>query len=110
MLPESLRAELGDKTLLDFGLGIEPGRFEFNDTYCLAPTSLVLAYALAVATSGKTSRILMAGFDGYPAGDKRNDETAAVLDAYEAHSERALVSITPTLHRLNPVSIYGSEI
>jgi CMP-2-keto-3-deoxyoctulosonic acid synthetase len=42
--------------------------FEFHETHCVAPTSLVLAYALAVATSGRAARILMAGFDGYPAG------------------------------------------
>lgn len=60
MLPEALRGALGSKELLDFGLGIVADRFEFHATHCVAPTSLVLAYALAVATSGRASRILMA--------------------------------------------------
>jgi 4-hydroxy 2-oxovalerate aldolase len=111
MLPEGLRAELSGKELLDFGLGVEPGRFAFYDRYCLTPNSLVLAYALAVATSGQALRILMAGFDGYPAGDPRNDETAAVLDTYRAHtSEQRLISITPTRHRLESASIYATHI
>ncbi|MBK1636512.1 aldolase catalytic domain-containing protein [Rhodovulum adriaticum] len=110
-LPDSLRAELGDKELFDFGLGIEPGRFAFHEDHCIAPTSLVLAYALAVATSGQAESILMAGFDGYPAGDARNDETAAVLDAYRAHAgEERLISVTPTRHRLRSASIYVSAL
>ena len=109
MLPESLREELGDKPLLDFGLGIEPGRFAFHDTHCIAPSSLVLGYALAVATSGRAARILMAGFDGYPPGDARNDEIEAMLSAFAASgADEALASITPTSYKGLPTrSVYG---
>ncbi len=111
MLPESLRAELGDKTLLDFGLGIEPGRFAFHETHCIAPASLVLAYALAVATSGQAGRILMAGFDGYPAGDPRNEETGSILDAYHSlDGANDLIAVTPTRHRLRTRSVYASSL
>lgn len=111
MLPAGLRTELGDKPLLDFGLGIASGKFAFHDTHCIAPTPLVLAYALAVATSGRASRILMAGFDGYPDGDPRNDETAAVLDTYRAHAEQdRLLSITPTRHRIHSASVHAPKI
>lgn len=110
MLPPTLLPELRDKDLLDFGIGIEPDRFEFHDTHCIAPTSLVMAYSLAVATSGQASRILMAGFDGYPAGDPRNDETDAVLEAFYSHAEGSkLVSITPTRHRMQGASVYSHE-
>lgn len=108
MLPDDLRACLQDNQLLDFGLGIQTDCFEFYDTYCIAPTSLVLAYALAVATSGKASQILMAGFDGYPAGDSRNDEINSLLARYEATSfALKLISITPTAYDLLQKSIYG---
>ena len=67
-----------------------------------------LAYALAVATSVRAERILMAGFDGYPAGDARNAETATVLDSYRAHVQTdRLISVTPTRHRLPAASIYS---
>jgi 4-hydroxy 2-oxovalerate aldolase len=108
MLPEALRTAFGHKELLDFGLGIAPGQFAFHETHCIAPAPLVLAYALAVATSGRVSRMLMAGFDGYPDGDPRNEETAAVLDAYRAHAEEdMLLSITPTIHRIHSASVYA---
>jgi 4-hydroxy 2-oxovalerate aldolase len=108
-LPDSLRVELGDKELLDFGLGIAQGRFEFHEKHCFAPTSLVLAYALAVATSGQASRILMAGFDGYPAGDPRNDEVESMLAAFHSSgASEQLAAITSTSYKgLNSLSLYG---
>lgn len=109
MLPNNLRVELGNKKMLDFGLRIKPGCFEFYDTYCIAPTSLVLAYALAVARSGKAERILMAGFDGYPNGDRRNNEVESLLLEFMAASPKVqLVSITPTCYKnLYRCSLYG---
>lgn len=109
MLPESLRAQFGSKTLLDFGLGIEPGRFIFSDMHCTAPTALVIAYALAAATSGGASRILLAGFDGYPPGDPRNEEMEEMLSTFaETVSDNLVAAITPTRYRgLRTLSVYG---
>lgn len=108
VLPVKLREALGDKKLLDFGLGVEAGKFEFHDNYCIAPTSLVLAYALAVMTSGRASRILMAGFDGYPAGDARNDEMNSLLTTFMATPDTVQpISILPTAYKISSVSLYG---
>ena len=109
MLPAALREALGNKTLLDFGLVVEQDRFSFAETHCTTPVSLVLAYVLAIATSGKASRILMAGFDGYPPGDARNDEIEALLRLFiGASPSPALFSVTPTrFTRLPARSIYG---
>jgi 4-hydroxy 2-oxovalerate aldolase len=109
MLPDGVLQAFGGKTLLDFGLGIEPGRFAFHDTWCMAPTSLVLAYALAMATSGQAARIHLAGFDGYAPGDPRNDEIEAMLSAFAASGGiRDIMSVTPTSYRgLNTCSIHG---
>ncbi|MCT0224367.1 aldolase [Synechococcus sp. CS-1328] len=109
MLHESILSELGDKELLDFGIGIEPGLFEFHETHCITPTSLVLAYSLAVATSGKAARILMAGFDGYSPGDTRNNDVEAMLSAFSSTGvDCSLESITPTIYKgLAARSLYG---
>ena len=110
MLPEALRTEFGSKKLLDYGLGIAPGRFEFHETHCIAPAPLVLAYALAVATSGGAARVLMAGFDGYPPGDARNAETAQILKAFaDSGAGVGLLSITPTVHPIASASVYAGE-
>ena len=97
MLPKTILSELGDKTLLDFGIGIEPGQFCFHDTYCVVPSAVVVAYALSVATSGKASRILMAGFDGYEAGDPRTNELNQIFERFSITNQTPeCISVTPT--------------
>lgn len=109
MLPSSLLQALGGKELLDFGLGIEAGTFTFESMHCTTPCSLVLAYALAAATSGGAKRILMAGFDGYASGDSRNEEVESMLAIFAASCpDQDMVSVTPTRYKgLRTVSIYG---
>lgn len=109
MLPESVIREFEGKNLLDFGISIEPEKFEFCESYCVIPTPLVLAYALAVAASGKVDRIFLAGFDGYSPGDPRNQEVENILKTFATtqHAKK-VISITPTiLKNLTVKSVYG---
>ena len=109
-LPKQLLDSLAGKELLDYGITVDPHKFEVRDTNCTIPASLVMAYALAVATSGRASRILLAGFDGYPPGDLRNNEAAAIFDAFESARNCELISITPTTHRIPVVSLYAQTV
>lgn len=108
MLPEDVRHDLKTKQLLDFGLNVQPNTFDFATTYCTLPTSLVIAYALAIATSGQATRILLAGFDGYGADDPRRQEVDAVFHAYQITDFSVpILAITPTLYEIPSVSVYG---
>lgn len=109
ILPREVREELRDKEVLDFGLDVKAGKFEFLRSSCVIPRPLVLGYVLAVAVSGKAQRILMAGFDGYLPGDPRNDELEGLLKLFaDSVAEESLVSITPTsLNPLPVTSVYG---
>ena len=107
MLPKAIREALSQKEILDFGMKVEPWMFSFDGVYCITPNSLVLSYALAIAAAGQASRVLMAGFDRYPTGDARNDETEEILAAFGAHSDLPLLAVTPTRHRLASASIYA---
>ncbi|WP_243642361.1 aldolase [Marinobacterium mangrovicola] len=108
MLPPDVRDSLGNKEVLDFGLKVQADSFVFKDKHCTSPTSLVVGYALAVATSGNASRILMAGFDGYSADDPRSREMHQLLEQYQ-DSEGALPikSITPTRYGVQSESVYA---
>lgn len=108
MLPDDVQASLADKEVLDFGLNVEAGNFTFNDTHCTAPTSLVVAYALAVVTSGKAKHILMAGFDGFSSDDPRSREMHQLLEAYQETGEAvSMLAITHSRYRLQSKSIYA---
>ncbi len=107
MMPESLKEALSKKEVRDFGISVEPSKFSFHETHCVTPASLVLSYALAIAASGKTNRIMLAGFDGYPAGDPRNDETAEIFKLFQDHCDLELLAVTQSKHPLKAASIYG---
>ena len=49
----------------------------------------------------------MAGFDGYPAGDKRNEENNRIIELFMKSSDISLISITPTNYNLNKKSVFG---
>ena len=104
---EDLKKRLLSKNILDFGVSIEKDFFEFNDYFCKIPKSLVIAYSLATVASGRVSQAFMAGFDGYPAGDKRNEENNKIIELFTQYSSINLTSITPTNYSLNKKSVFG---
>ena len=107
MLPAEVCTELSGKKLLDFGLAVRPETFQFSDTFCVLPTSMVIAYVLAIASSGQASRILLAGFDGYGADDPRNSEMDDLLARFtQTPGVPPLQSITPTVYQVPSTSIY----
>lgn len=107
MLSEDVRHALSRKEVLDFGLNVETDLFVFEEKCCTLPTSLVVAYALAIATSGKAKQILLAGFDGYPSDDPRHKEMVKLLDDYNSEVQALpLIAITPTCYNLKCTSVY----
>lgn len=108
MLPSDVHAALKGKVVLDFGLGVKPDTFEFNKDHATLPTSLVIAYALAIATSGQARQILLAGFDGYSADDPRTAEMESLLTNYAANKDALpLIAITQTRYNVQKKSIYA---
>lgn len=108
MLPEDVRQALAGKQILDFGMQVERGQFDFGPDRCITPTSLVMAYAFAVLASGRARRAYLAGFDGYPGEDPRNEEMNHVVKLFrQAKGSTELIAITPTRYDLSKQSIYG---
>jgi len=108
MLPHEVTKSLRGKEVLDFGLGVKPDTFMIDDTHCIVPTSLVVAYSLAVATSGQAKGILLAGFDGYGADDPRTSEMQALLSKYMSTIQGLeLLSFTPTKYNIPIQSVYA---
>lgn len=108
MLPEDVQSSLAEKQVLDFGLKVQPDTFDFAKSHCTVPTSMVVAYALAVATSGQAKRVLMAGFDGYGADDPRSQEMHALFECYQQTAGALpLTAITPTRYGIHTESVYA---
>jgi 4-hydroxy 2-oxovalerate aldolase len=108
MLPGNVKKMLEGKELLDYGIEIKAGRFEFNEHFCTLPNSLVVGYAFAIASCGSANCIFLAGFDGYGEDDARRKEMDGLLKVY-THSlgARPIISITPTRYEITTQSVYG---
>jgi 4-hydroxy 2-oxovalerate aldolase len=108
MLPQDVLAGLAGSELLDYGLSVQEGTTEYGETWCVLPSSLVVAYVLAMCASGRASRILLAGFDGYPDGDPRNAEMEKLIADYNGGPRGPdLISITPTRYGVASASVYN---
>ncbi|MBD3726272.1 MAG: aldolase catalytic domain-containing protein [Moraxella osloensis] len=111
MLPEDVKAELQNKELFDFGISITGKDFGFYDNYCELPNSLVIAYVLAIASSGRAHDIILAGFDGYGADDPRRKEMDLIFKSYQmTQGSLPCKSITPTRYEIPTQSIFGPRL
>ncbi|WP_368298722.1 aldolase catalytic domain-containing protein [Cytobacillus firmus] len=107
MLPKKIINAFSGKNMLDFGISIKENTFRFEENYCVLPNSLVIAYALAIAASGKASRILLAGFDGYGIGDPRSNEVDQLLFRFsQVPGTPQMIAVTPTQYKVHTTSIY----
>lgn len=106
-VPEGVQALLKDVEVQDYGLRLSDKRVEIGDTGCVLPAMLAAAYAIALATAAGAERILMTGFDGYAAGDPRQEEMIEVLEQYQRVDKAIpIMAITPTTYPIMQRSIY----
>lgn len=108
MLPSNLKEELKSKEIFNFGVKINNKGFSFNKNFCEIPAPLVMAYAIAIANSGKAKQILLAGFDGYTHEDPRRKEIDQIFKDYKDKKNTiSIKSITPTRYSIPVKSIYS---
>jgi 4-hydroxy 2-oxovalerate aldolase len=106
-LSDYLQAQLSDKIVLDYGLGFQSNTMAFYETHCILPTTLVAAYALAVANSGKARKIYLAGFDGYGKGDVRQIASENIFKTYLALGTKVPISsLLNTSYNITSESVY----
>ena len=53
-----IKKKLKKVKIFDFGVGLEHNTFKFNKDGAILPRLFTLVYALSIATSGKSKRIL----------------------------------------------------
>lgn len=94
--------------ILDFGVELNNSTYIFRNKSASIPKLYNVSYALSVAASGKASRILLAGFDGYEADDIRNKIVDNLLYEFIQNKKAPkVISITPTNYSIKSISIYA---
>lgn len=97
--------------ILDYGLSIEKNVFEIFGTHTITPFDTTSAYILGVLTESNVSQICVAGFDGYPQHDRRQEEMVETLTLYNKHPNSVEIkSLTPTSYPIIKSSVYAPII
>ena len=108
LINKEIKKKLKKVKIFDFGVGLEHNTFKFNKDGAILPRLFTLVYALSIATSGKSKRILLAGFDGYGTTDIRTKILDELLHLYSTSvGSRPLLAITPTTYGINSTSIFA---
>jgi len=108
LLSQTLRKKFKKLKLLNFGVGIKENSFQFHKKGAVVPRLYALAYALSIATSGQASKILLAGFDGFGAYDRRTKTIDEMISLYfSCKNSKQIVAVTPTSYNVPSLSIYA---
>lgn len=110
-VPKGILHLLDNINVLDYGLNISAEQLEIYEAYCILPSALAVGYAISVAIEAGGRRVLMAGFDGYTAGDSLQEEMIEVLEQFkEKYKSVPLIAVTPTTYPISQRSIYEPDL
>lgn len=94
--------------LIDYGLAVQAGEFYANDTHCIIPFDITVAYAFSVAETMKARNVTLIGFNGYESNDTRQLEMLDTLNLMQNFQiTEDLVALTPTTYPIMQGSIYA---
>jgi 4-hydroxy 2-oxovalerate aldolase len=83
-------------------------RFETSSSGVGIPEPLVIGYVLAIVTEGAAKRIFLAGVDGYPPNDSRQNSVQKTFDLYSATSNALPVTaLTRTSLNIEQRSLFA---
>ncbi len=106
--PAAMRKNLNAIAHSDYGCRVVSGEFRAEPRGCTIPEPLSAAYALALCIIGGATRIWLAGFDGYAAGDARQEAMVKVFEVVtDNYPGIAITAITPTTYPVDQGSVYA---
>ena len=107
LISENIKKNIKKNKLYDFGFNIKKDTFKFFDKCAVGPNSLAITYALAIANSGKSKRIYLAGIDGYEANDSKQIELQQTFESLgKKKNFTPYYSITNTKLNIPTISLH----
>ena len=94
--------------LIDYGLEVQVGEFFANDSHCIIPFDITVAYAFSIAETMNANNVTLIGFNGYNSNDTRQLEMLETINLMHSFSiSNHLMALTPTTYPLKQGSIYA---
>tara|TARA_B100000886_G_scaffold90816_1_gene59934 strand:+ start:21458 stop:23059 length:1602 start_codon:yes stop_codon:yes gene_type:complete len=102
LMPNSIKKKFNKVKTLNFGAGLKQNNFNFKNNGAIIPKFYTLSYALAVATSGYSKKISLAGFDGYGKNDQRTKVIDEIFDIYKKNKRSLSITfLTPSSYNFS---------
>lgn len=94
--------------IYDYGIEIQKGMFEVNDTFAILPYDNTTSYALAIILGSEVKSVTAIGVDGYELQDIRHQEMTEIFVAYNSYKNSIpITALTPTVYPIIKGSIYA---
>ena len=107
ILSEKIKKNITKNRIYNFGFSVKDGLFKFSDKYAVGPNSLAISYALAIANSGRSNKIFLAGIDGYDENDPRHIELQKTFEILnKSKSSIPYFALTNTKLNIPTVSLH----
>ncbi len=102
LMPNSIKNKFNKVKTFNFGAGLKQNNFNFKNNGAIIPKFYTLSYALAVATSGYSKKISLAGFDGYGKNDQRTKVIDEIFDIYKKNKRSLPITfLTPSSYNFS---------
>ncbi len=96
ILDKKLQKKLNEVAYNDFGVSINENAFHIQKDGAEIPFLNVLAYSLAIASSGMAKRVFLLGFDGYKKKDLRQKEMQKMFELFKKVSKLEIYTLSKT--------------
>lgn len=96
ILDKKLQKKLNEVAYNDFGVSINENAFHIQKDGAEIPFLNVLAYSLAIASSGMAKRVFLLGFDGYKKKDLRQKEMQKMFELFKKVSKLKIYTLSKT--------------
>ena len=93
-IPKKLQKllNLKNKKIFDYGLNLGKKKsIQIFNNYCELSSPFVILYSLAIAVSGNSKKIFLAGFDGFKKDDQSIDETENLLSRFFEMNKKIII-------------------
>ena len=89
---------------LNYDVCIQSNVFKIYDNFCILPSPIALAYAIAILIQSGINNIYLAGIDGYHSNKRLHNELVLLLKSVNSNYPNVnIYSLTPTLLKIKLV-------
>lgn len=107
-IPEEYVRQIDSESRVEFGLRVSEAKFTLEKNYLTAPSARVNVYAIAYLSARGIRNIYLAGFDGYPGNDHRNNEFMdSIRKMRELYPDLSFRTLTPTKYDLETEQLFS---